>query len=756
MRKVAVYGKGGIGKSTISSNLTAALSEKGMRVMQIGCDPKHDSTRLLIAGIEQRTVLEYLRDTKENERKLEDITETGYKGCICVEAGGPEPGVGCAGRGIISAFDLLEDLGINEIELDAVLYDVLGDVVCGGFAVPLRNDYADTVYIVTSGEYMSIYAANNILRGTANYDPDRIGGLIFNSRGDDEEKERVMKFSCAVGVPVIAEFSRSKMFLEAERIGKTVVEAFPDSEIAEKFRKLADTAIEGKKHTARFLSDPELESAVLGRSVAKITATEEKGRPGRSEDTSGRSSAKLKETHDAKTKQITCSAPRKTQKEVVHGCAFAGTLCTTLSVEGLASVLHAPRDCAHYAVQMVTNALRRSFTNGDVPIRPFALPNVRCSNMDDADTIFGAVSKLESDVNHMIDKGNDTIAVITSCPSGIIGEDIDGMISRIKKKNPDVTIIPIIEDGNIKGDYMQGATDACIELIRALSEEGKKERSVNLIGMKTFGINTVENVRFVSEVLEKLGIEVNCTCVGDTTVEKIRNIPRSELCILMTPDSIAVETMNFIRSRFGLRSTDNMARPGMMETELWIREAAAHFGENEKAELAIKEIRNEFIGRLESLKWKLKGKKVYIVGMKRDINWIMEAAVGCGMDVLRHVVIDITDREEVRDLEKKYGIELIPGGRKENIKGMRDRTERILDPHIPVDPDTDAWIRKDMAEKEPDLLLSTYPIDSGKDVRTCFLPVNPNVTPFAGPEFAELWSRTLKAPVKEGWRKDVV
>ncbi|MDR0198274.1 MAG: AAA family ATPase, partial [Methanomassiliicoccaceae archaeon] len=146
MRRIAVYGKGGIGKSTISANLTAALTANGKKVMQIGCDPKHDSTRLLTSGKDQRTVLEYLRSTKEGERRLEDVTERGYGGCICVEAGGPEPGVGCAGRGIISAFDLLDALGIKDMEIDIVTYDVLGDVVCGGFAVPLRNDHADTVY----------------------------------------------------------------------------------------------------------------------------------------------------------------------------------------------------------------------------------------------------------------------------------------------------------------------------------------------------------------------------------------------------------------------------------------------------------------------------------------------------------------------------------------------------------------------------------------------------------------------------------
>jgi len=743
MRKIAVYGKGGIGKSTVSANLTAALSDKGERVMQIGCDPKHDSTRLLMSGKEQRTVLEYLRNTKEDERELGDIAERGYKGCICVEAGGPEPGVGCAGRGIISAFDLLEDLGMNDVELDIVTYDVLGDVVCGGFAVPLRNDYADLVYIVTSGEFMSIYAANNILRGTANYNPDRIGGIIFNSRGDEEERERVARFSAAVSIPVIAEFPRSKIFLDAERIGKTIVETFPDSEIAGKFRKLADKVIEGKRYTAKPLSESELEAVVLGRSLARNADVVSK------EDRKGSRGAKAAE------KKASCGA--RSHKEVVHGCAFAGTLCITLSVEGLATVLHSPRDCAHYAVQMVTNAMRRSFTNGGIPIRPFARPNVRCSEMDDSDMIFGSVSTLESAMNEMIDEGNKDIAVVTSCPSGIIGEDIDGVIDRIRMNNPDVTIIPIMEDGNIRGDYMQGATDACIELIRVLSVKGAdKERSVNLVGMKTFGINTLDNVRFVSDILERMGIKMNCTCVGNTDVQSIRDIPKAELCLLITPDTIAAETMDVMRDEFGLKATKNIARPGMMETELWIREIAEHFGENERAEQIIRELRTEFNDRLGALRRHLSGKKVYIVGMKRDINWLMEAATGCGMDVLRYVVMDITDRSEVQDLENVYGTEMTPGGRIDLLKGMKDRTERILDPYIPVDPEMQEWISKDVNERTPDLLLSAYPVETDTDVRICFLPVNPDVTPFAGPDFAMAWMRTLKTPKEEGWRKDAV
>lgn len=200
MRQVAIYGKGGIGKSTTTQNLTAGLGEMGKKVMVVGCDPKADSTRLLLGGLAQKTVLDTLRDEGE-DIELESIMKNGFAGIKCVESGGPEPGVGCAGRGIITSIGLLEKLGAYEADLDYVFYDVLGDVVCGGFAMPIREGKAQEIYIVASGELMALYAANNICKGIRKYASTggvRLGGIICNSRKVDGEKELIMAFAKAL------------------------------------------------------------------------------------------------------------------------------------------------------------------------------------------------------------------------------------------------------------------------------------------------------------------------------------------------------------------------------------------------------------------------------------------------------------------------------------------------------------------------------------------------------------------------------
>jgi nitrogenase iron protein NifH len=243
MRKVAIYGKGGIGKSTTTQNTVAGLAEMGKRVMVVGCDPKADSTRLLLGGLAQKTVLDTLRDEGEDV-DLEDVRKQGFGGTWCTESGGPEPGVGCAGRGIITSINLLEQLGAysGSEDLDYVFYDVLGDVVCGGFAMPIREGKAQEIYIVVSGEMMAMYAANNICKGIVKFAEAggvRLGGLICNSRKVDNERQMIEAFAGQLGTQMIHFLPRDNMVQRAEINRKTVIDFEPAHPQADEYRTLA-------------------------------------------------------------------------------------------------------------------------------------------------------------------------------------------------------------------------------------------------------------------------------------------------------------------------------------------------------------------------------------------------------------------------------------------------------------------------------------------------------------------------------------
>lgn len=242
MKKIAIYGKGGIGKSTIVSNLAVAFAQKGYKVMQIGCDPKADSTLNIRNGESLPTVLETVRK-KKSDFELEEVIKIGYSGVICVEAGGPIPGLGCAGRGIITALEKLEEKGAYEkYQPDIVFYDVLGDVVCGGFSMPMRSGYADEVYIVSSGENMSIYAAANIATAIDNFKGRgyaKLGGIILNQRNVKNELEKVQELCNDFDTEIVGTIERSELFQDAEEKKMTLLEAFPNSEIAEDIRGIA-------------------------------------------------------------------------------------------------------------------------------------------------------------------------------------------------------------------------------------------------------------------------------------------------------------------------------------------------------------------------------------------------------------------------------------------------------------------------------------------------------------------------------------
>ena len=248
MLKLAIYGKGGIGKSTMTANLSAAFASLGKKVIQIGCDPKADSTINLLGGRAQQPVMEYIRDHGDDLSSIDEISETGFGGILCIETGGPTPGLGCAGRGIIATFNLLEELELFEtVRPDVVMYDVLGDVVCGGFAAPIREGYAEHVLIVTSGEKMALYAANNICCAVENF-ADRgyadVAGIILNRRNIPGEEEKVRNFAAEKGLEIIGDIPRSDEINQFEEQGMTVIEGDPDLPVSRKFTELAERLLE--------------------------------------------------------------------------------------------------------------------------------------------------------------------------------------------------------------------------------------------------------------------------------------------------------------------------------------------------------------------------------------------------------------------------------------------------------------------------------------------------------------------------------
>ena len=273
MRKIAIYGKGGIGKSTTTQNTVAGLAESGKKVIVVGCDPKADSTRLLLGGLSQRSVLDTLREEGEDV-ELADIRNGGFCKTLCVESGGPEPGVGCAGRGIITSINMLEQLGAYDASenLDYVFYDVLGDVVCGGFAMPIRDGKAEEIYIVCSGEMMAMYAANNICKGIVKFADAggvRLGGLICNSRNVDNEKALIQALAEKIGTQMIHFVPRDNMVQKAEINRKTVIEFNPTHGQAEEYRQLSQKIANNKMFVIpKPLEIEELEALLIEHGIA--------------------------------------------------------------------------------------------------------------------------------------------------------------------------------------------------------------------------------------------------------------------------------------------------------------------------------------------------------------------------------------------------------------------------------------------------------------------------------------------------------
>lgn len=720
MIEIAFYGKGGIGKSTISANISAALATQGKKILQIGCDPKHDSTRLLLHGRNITTVLDYLKQNTPDQCKLEDVLFEGFRGIHCVEAGGPEPGVGCAGRGILTTFELLERLGIKNNQYDTIVYDVLGDVVCGGFAVPLRQEYADKVYIVTSGEYMSIYAANNILRGLKNYDLKitRAGGLIFNARGIQEEEERIKRFSEAVELPVLNTFPRSDLFAESEKNSLCLVEKYPDSILAKQFIELGDFIFnQSSLHEAKPLTDERLEEIVLEKKVQISVSQNTK--------------LKLAQKVENKSSQKQFFSKSLVQKEPIHGCAYNGAMGITTQIEDSISISHGPNSCAHISYQTITSSGRRSMLIRGTVLPSQVVPPIISSEMNEGIMIFGGISELREKVKLIKEHDPKIIFIVTTCASGIIGDDINSIKELSDKKTQ---IIPIPTEGNINGDFLQGIILSYLEIGRNLINKNvlPKDNTINLIAEKQESDTTDINYSTLCEMLNRLSLKVNCRFICRTNSDDIRNLLQGKLNILAYDDYMGRTIKEFLQSEYNAPFLEDPLPVGFEETKEWITKLAVYFNKQELIEDIIKEYTYQYKQEINKIKIYLKGKKLAIISCNYRLDWIIQTALDLEMEVIKVCTLySLQDNLFQTRFKEKIGEIVLNCPHSEKHKQIPKYADLIL-----LDQTSYDFVK--MNEKS----------------FTDTIPFGPEIGFFSGITLANRWKEIFQMNLKEGWRND--
>lgn len=730
MREIAVYGKGGIGKSTLSANLSAALQLSGRKVLQIGCDPKHDSTRLLLSGKMLTTVLDYIRETGPADYQITEVLQKGYAGIGCVEAGGPKPGVGCAGRGIITAFDMLVQFQVRQ-NYDTVLYDVLGDVVCGGFAVPIRAEYADTIFLVTSGEYMAIYAANNILRGIENYDKrnrKRVAGILYNARNLEGEDARVEAFAKAVGLPICARIPRDDIFAEAERANCTVVElAQRDNEdakiMAERFVVLAENINkELPLHYACPLTDEELEEAVLSVKIIKAPVT-------KSVDEMDEENEVVEILPDL-TNPNRYLSKNLVRNEPLHGCAFNGAATMSVHLQDAIILVHSPKSCAWISWQTISSSGRRQLFERGALLPTSLSPNFVSTEMSETDMVFGGMEKLRDTVERLKRSRPKAIVIISSCPSGIIGDDIEQMKAL---SEPDLPVITIKADGNLTGDYLQGMILAYTQLAKQMIRRNEpiKPNTVNIVFEKVVSKNTNSNYKIIEDFLHQMEITVNCRFLCETTCEKLASFASAPLNLLAYRDYTGMLLEDFFKREYHLNFLERGFPVGFEDTREWLLEIGEFFGKTTIANRIIEVQKEIYFSRMEKVRPILQGKKLMIVTYNHEIDWIIEAAMDAGMEIVKIGILNFSQDEGFRTrLNLETEVE-------ENYN--RDR------------------LNQDVAMYQPDIFLSNYSSSmENKELLQDTIPMCPDVGFFSGLLMMERWTKLLDMNLQGEWKDDEV
>lgn len=726
MKQIAIYGKGGIGKSTIAANLSACIALSGKKILQIGCDPKHDSTRLLMHGKKITTALDYIRSTNPINYKIDDILFHGFCNIGCVEAGGPTPGVGCAGRGIITTFELLDSFKIKN-DYDMILYDVLGDVVCGGFAVPIRKEYADTIFLVTSGEYMSLYAANNILRGVLNYDNKerRIAGIIYNQRNVYDEDTRVKRFAEAVNLPVCARIPRSDEFAISEKSNMTLAEKFKESRITHTFNYLAQKIIAGcTLYESKPLSDEMLEHVVLGTEKASFQDTRVSTfsiTPAGDKGFEKADSTDVTSPNRYLSKSIICSEP-------LHGCAFNGATTMSIHIKDAVVLVHSPKSCAYISYQTISSPGRRGlFERGS--LLPVSIsPNLECTNMSEAEMIFGGTEVLTRKVKEIKQKKPKAIIIISSCPAGIIGDDINSVEYL---QEDDMPIITIKADGNMSGDYLQGMLMCYTALAERIIKKDTAvvPYTVNIVFEKVVAKNTDSNFKVIEKFLSDMGISVNCRFLCETTYDRLENFLSAPLNILAYNDYTGKILEDFFIRKYNCRFLNEPFPIGFEETKKWLKSVGEFFGKKDEAIKIINCNEKLYIRKIEKLKPILAGKRLLIITYNHSLDWILKTVLDIGIEIVKIGILNFSQDSGFRS---NLGISF-------NLEENYSRENR----------------EPDIKKYRPDIVLSNYEFSSeyGTYISDT-IPMCPDAGFYSGLNLAARWAKLIKLNLRGEWKND--
>jgi len=729
MVKIAFYGKGGIGKSTAISNVSAALAEKGYKVLQIGCDPKHDSTRLLLGGFQQATVLEQLNHS--DTVKLADVMLTGYKGTKCIEAGGPEPGVGCAGRGIIQMINLLNNQGLNMSDFEYVFFDVLGDVVCGGFAVPMREGFAQSIYIVTSGELASLYAANNIAKGLRSHSSvkGKLAGIIGNERGTKKERELIAAFAQKLGTEMVAFIPRSEIVQQAELESQTVIEYAPNSELAGIYRSLAQKIEQNKTPVV----PTPMEDSALEDFISEFCYCKKPVRKNFPNTYSVKKNLKTADCQtcdpvkDAKETSIDWASAKVTSlkpRALLYGCSLAGAYAVVSQIEDAVAVMDSPIACAFNTFYTTLNTPQ--------PSEKTILPNLVCTDMREKEVIFGAEKKLKQvilDANKRVSPA--VTFVITSCPSGIIGEDSAHIIEQLRKEGLDV--VDLKSDGAMSGDFNAGVQNSYKIIAehfinRNLTPSGDM---INIIGEQ--GLSTVADKNFneLTNVLNALELTINCRFIRKTTVQSIKNFKLATVNIPATNEIVVQNLLDYFDKDFNVPYLKAPLPLAFEQTVEFTRALGKMFHRESEAETLINQARLKYDAQIAHYQPFWEAKKVMIFGFVIYIDWLIATLLDLHANVQKVCV-------------SKFYYET------ENFcSRFADKVQVVND--YPFDNR-----EKDILEHQPDLVLYNFMpknLTNTKIIHDVF-PFCPSYGFLSGMEYVRKWTTRLKVPFSEGWKYD--